>query len=100
MRSAWLGALALQASAVLASPTPQTTSQVAGNGFDQLAAIAQSAFDKTKSEVDNGEIQKRDGSCDWDNVRIRREWCVLSQLPMPRSFLRNLSRTVCCGYMS
>lgn len=77
MRSVWLGALALQAvSAVLATPTPQTTEQVTSDGFDQLAAIAQSAFDTTKSEVDNGDIQKRGGTCAWHNVRVRREWCV------------------------
>lgn len=70
MRSSFLGFIALQAaSAVLGNPVPASE-------YEQLAALAQSAFEKTKSEIDGGEIQRRGGTCSWYNVKIRREWYV------------------------
>ncbi|TEA18662.1 Tyrosinase-like protein orsC [Colletotrichum sidae] len=85
MRSSFLVYLALQAaSAVLASPVAPASvgelDQATSEGFEQLSALSQSALEKTKLQMENASVLKRDNStCTWHNVRIRREWGDLSR---------------------
>ncbi|SPO00297.1 related to monophenol monooxygenase (tyrosinase) [Cephalotrichum gorgonifer] len=71
MRAGFFTLLALQAaSAVLAAPT--TTEE------EQLANLAQLAFDQSKAELEDQTVTKRSGTCSWSNIKIRREWGSLS----------------------
>ncbi|WDK13942.1 hypothetical protein CGRA01v4_05223 [Colletotrichum graminicola] len=47
--------------------------------LQRMASLAQAAFEDTKSQIETGEVQKRGGTCTWNNVRIRREWGSLSR---------------------
>ncbi|TQN67016.1 Tyrosinase-like protein orsC [Colletotrichum shisoi] len=80
-----LGVLALQTSGVLAGPVSRSTEAAvtfdAPGELQELADLAQSAFDETMSQVvEGGEIQKRGSSCAWHNVRVRKEWGTLGRL--------------------
>lgn len=82
MRLSLLSFLALQVTfGVYGSPIPDSeeagVNQIVADGFEQLAALASSAFEETKSEVESGKVQKRGADCTWYNVRVRREWCVM-----------------------
>ncbi|KAI3544086.1 hypothetical protein CSPX01_05841 [Colletotrichum filicis] len=84
MRLLDLGLLALQASALsLASPVSRSAESdidlVTTERLQQLASLAQTAFDKTKSEVEGSETKKRSSACSWHDVRVRREWGSLSK---------------------
>ncbi|KAF4819633.1 Tyrosinase-like protein orsC [Colletotrichum siamense] len=84
MKPSFFGFLGLQvALPILGSPVPGSTGpevrQAADDGFQQLASLAQAAYDKTKSAIDASKTQKRAGTCGWHNIRIRREWGVLSR---------------------
>lgn len=76
MRVNCLTLLALHAttSAVLATPTGSAAAaSTEGAAVDQLADLAQSAFEQTQELVED-DLEKRDGTCTWQNIRIRREW--------------------------
>ncbi|KAK1514570.1 uncharacterized protein CCOS01_13851 [Colletotrichum costaricense] len=84
MRLLDLGLLALHASALsLASPVSRSAESdidlVTTERLQQLASLAQTAFDKTKSEVEGSETKKRSSACSWHDVRVRREWGTLSK---------------------
>ncbi|KAK1545570.1 hypothetical protein CPAR01_03072 [Colletotrichum paranaense] len=84
MRLLDLGLLALQASALsLASPVSRSAESdidlVTTERLQQLASLAQTAFDKTKSEVEGSETKKRSSACSWHDVRVRREWGTLGK---------------------
>ncbi|KAJ0325721.1 hypothetical protein COL5a_007228 [Colletotrichum fioriniae] len=79
MRLLGLGLLALQASALgLASPVSRSAESdidlATTERLRQLASLAQTAFDRTKSEVDSSGTKKRSSTCSWHDVRVRREW--------------------------
>ena len=70
MRSGSVAILLLQAvSAVLALPQ---ASEVAEASSD-LESLAQQAYEQTKSDLESGDLEKRAGTCSWQNIRIRRE---------------------------
>jgi tyrosinase len=76
MRSGSVAILLLQAlSAVLALPQ---ASEVAEASSD-LESLAQQAYEQTKSDLESGDLEKRAGTCSWQNIRIRREWGSLSK---------------------
>ncbi|KAK6209976.1 hypothetical protein QIS74_11560 [Colletotrichum tabaci] len=78
MHALTLGLLAIQAaSAVLGNPVPQANdgaAAAAAEGIEKLAALAQSAYEKSEEMISSGEIQKRGSSCSLGNIKIRREW--------------------------
>ncbi|KAK2009616.1 Di-copper centre-containing protein [Colletotrichum eremochloae] len=67
-----------QARSISRSTDPNLDQQTTKD-LHQLASLAQAAFDKTKSQVETGEVQKSGSTCTWNNVRIRREWGSLSR---------------------
>ncbi|KXH47483.1 hypothetical protein CNYM01_02857 [Colletotrichum nymphaeae SA-01] len=84
MRLLDLSLIALQASALgLASPVSRSAESdidlATTERLQQLASLAQTAFDKTKSEVEGSETTKRSSACSWHDVRVRREWGTLSK---------------------
>ncbi|KAF4782518.1 hypothetical protein HER10_EVM0013273 [Colletotrichum scovillei] len=84
MRLLDLSLTALQASALgLASPVSRSAESdidlATTERLQQLASLAQTAFDKTKSEVEGSETTKRSSACSWHDVRVRREWGTLSK---------------------
>ncbi|KAI3543480.1 hypothetical protein CSPX01_06136 [Colletotrichum filicis] len=77
-----LSVFALQAaSAVLGNPLPQTDdgAAAAAENVDQLAALAQAAYQKSEEMIQSGEIQKRGSSCSLGNIKIRKEWGSLQR---------------------
>ncbi|KAK1729306.1 hypothetical protein CaCOL14_002587 [Colletotrichum acutatum] len=85
MRLLDLGLLALQASALgLASSVVRSAESDIDHAtterLQQLASLAQTAFDKTKAEVEGSETKKRSSACSWHNVRVRKEWGTLSRV--------------------
>ncbi|KXH67077.1 hypothetical protein CSAL01_01354 [Colletotrichum salicis] len=85
MRLSDLSLLALQASTLgLASPVSRSAESdidlATTEELQQLASLAQTAFDKTKLEVESSEIKKRNNACSWQNVRVRREWGTMSRV--------------------
>ncbi|KAK0377692.1 hypothetical protein CLIM01_04963 [Colletotrichum limetticola] len=85
MRLLDLGLLALQASALgLASPVSRSAESdidlATTERLQQLASLAQTAFEKTKSEVKGSETKKRSNTCSWHDVRVRREWGTLNKV--------------------
>ncbi|KAF7560785.1 hypothetical protein G7046_g3345 [Stylonectria norvegica] len=82
MRAGFLAVLALNAaSSVLAAPqaTSEADAPEATVGLDQIADLAASAFDQAQDIAQSDDnAQKRDNTCNWSNVRIRREWGTLS----------------------
>ncbi|OLN85068.1 Grixazone synthase 4 [Colletotrichum chlorophyti] len=75
MRPLYIGVLALQvAFSILASPISNTEAvQDNAQGFQQLSALSQSAFDETKSLLERGKVQKGGSTCAWHNVRPPRK---------------------------
>lgn len=79
MRVSYFTILALNAaSAVVGSPTPdvevstpETDNAEMSEDLDKLNELAASAFENAQ---DIAESKKRDSTCNWSNVRIRREW--------------------------
>ena len=69
MRLVQSAVLALQAaSAIVAQPA---TPGAGDADFAELQNLVNSAYEQSKVEAD---LEKRDGSCSWRNVRVRREW--------------------------
>jgi tyrosinase len=65
----------LASSLVAAKPTPVDTHVFARDvqaDMDQIAALAQAAYDQAGEEAST--VEKRDNTCSWSNVKIRREW--------------------------
>ena len=80
MRAGYLAILALNAaSAVVASPAPvpEATTDAgapeATEGLDQIAELAAAALENAQDILES-DAQKRDSTCNWSNIRIRREW--------------------------
>lgn len=76
MRAGLLAILTLNAvSAVVGAPAPDATADVeapeATQGLDELADLAAAALEKAE---DLAQTKKRGSTCNWSNVRIRREW--------------------------
>lgn len=79
MRVSCFTLLALNAAtAVVGSPAPipEVTATESGapeatESLDQLADLAAAAFENAQ---DIAESKKRDGTCNWSSVRIRKEW--------------------------
>ncbi|KAK1623769.1 hypothetical protein BDP81DRAFT_399120 [Colletotrichum phormii] len=74
MHALSLGVFTLQA----ASATDDGATAAAEN-VDQLAALAQAAYQKSEEMIQSGEIQKRGSSCSLENIRIRKEWGSLQR---------------------
>lgn len=74
MRAGFFSLVALNAVGVLAAP--QATSIEASapevTNIDEVADLAAAAY-KTAQELSEDKT-KRDSTCSWKNVRIRREW--------------------------
>lgn len=84
MHVGFLTILAVQAaSAVLGSPVPEDVAPE--QALDQLASLAQAAYEQAQSDFSDEEVAKRGGTCSWTNIKIRREWLV--PIPPPISTL-------------
>jgi tyrosinase len=74
MRACFISLLALNAAGVLAAP--QATSIDASapevTNIDQLADLAAAAYDTAQELAEDK--SKRANTCNWSNVRVRREW--------------------------
>lgn len=87
MRVSYFTILALNAaSAVVGSPTPEvevtapeTDVTEIAEDLDKLNELAASAFENAQ---DIAESKKRGNTCNWSNVRVRREWSV-TIVPIP-----------------
>lgn len=76
MRVSYFTILALNAaSAVVGSPVevtaPETDVTEITEDLDKLNELAASAFENAQ---DIAESKKRGNTCNWSNVRVRREW--------------------------
>ncbi|KAM0354217.1 hypothetical protein ACHAPU_001255 [Fusarium lateritium] len=79
MRAGFISLLALNAVGVLAAPQATTIDASAPEvtNIDELDDLAAAAYDTAKSLA--GDKSKRDSTCNWSNVRVRREWGSLSK---------------------
>ncbi|CAG7565237.1 unnamed protein product [Fusarium equiseti] len=79
MRAGLLSLLALNAAGVLAAPQPTTIDASAPEvtNIDEVADLAAAAY-KAAQEL-AGDKTKRDSTCSWKNIRVRREWNTLSK---------------------
>lgn len=88
MHVGFLTILALQAaSAVLAKPVPEDVAPDAA--IDQLASLAQDAYDQAETDLSDETASKRDGTCTWSNIKVRREWLVHPLLVMHQIMAAN-----------
>jgi tyrosinase len=74
MRAGFLSLLALNAAGVLAAPQATTIEASAPEvtNIDEIADLAAAAY-KTAQDL-AGDKTKRASTCNWSNVRVRREW--------------------------
>ncbi|RGP60415.1 tyrosinase [Fusarium longipes] len=79
MRAGFLSLLAFNAAGVLAAPQATTIDASAPEvtNIDEIADLAAAAY-KTAQEL-SGDKTKRASTCNWSNVRVRREWNTLSK---------------------
>jgi tyrosinase len=74
MRAGFISLLALNAAGVLAAPQATTIDSSAPEvtNIDELADLAASAYETAQELA--GDKTKRASTCNWSNVRVRREW--------------------------
>ena len=74
MRAGVFSLLALNAAGVLAAPQPTTVDSSAPEvtNIDEVNDLAAAAY-KAAQEL-AGDKTKRDSTCSWKNIRVRREW--------------------------
>ncbi|KAI1066680.1 hypothetical protein LB507_011086 [Fusarium sp. FIESC RH6] len=79
MRAGVFSLLALNAAGVLAAPQPTTVDSSAPEvtNIDEVNDLAAAAY-KAAQEL-AGDKTKRDSTCSWKNIRVRREWNTLSK---------------------
>ncbi|KAM0333771.1 hypothetical protein ACHAPQ_005285 [Fusarium lateritium] len=79
MRAGFISLLALNAAGVLAAPQATTIDASAPEvtNIDQLADLAAAAYETAQNLSEDKD--KRANTCNWSNVRVRREWGTLSK---------------------
>ncbi|KAM0417165.1 hypothetical protein ACHAPT_012874 [Fusarium lateritium] len=79
MRAGLVSLLALNAAGVLAAPQATTIDSSAPEvtNIDEIKDLAASAYDNAQEFVETQ--AKRGSTCNWSNVRVRREWNTFSK---------------------
>ncbi|KAF4344290.1 monophenol monooxygenase (tyrosinase) [Fusarium beomiforme] len=79
MRAGFISLLALNAAGVLAAPQATTIGSSAPEAINinELADLAAAAYETAQGLA--GDKTKRANTCNWSNVRVRREWGSLSK---------------------